>query len=122
MQILCDEYGYVASFAMVGTLTDGVEISEPEDVDHFREHFQSYRLCESDYIIYDAAKEKTLAGEERIAEIRRLREQECFPVINRGKFWYDQLNDEQRTELATWYQAWLDATKTDVMPDKPGWL
>lgn len=54
--------------------------------------------------------------------IRHRRETECFPIINRGSLWYDSLTAEQKAELATWYQAWLDAPETLVVPQKPSWL
>ena len=58
----------------------------------------------------------------RIAHIRDRRAKECFPVINRGKPWYDTLTDEQKTELTEWYNAWLNATETLVIPKAPEWL
>ena len=54
--------------------------------------------------------------------IRKRRELECFPIINRGKLWYDTLTDEQLQELKEWYEAWLNATETLIIPDKPEWL
>lgn len=29
---------------------------------------------------------------------------------------------EQKQELSAWYQAWLDAPQTNVVPAKPAWL
>jgi hypothetical protein len=55
-------------------------------------------------------------------QIRRKRELVCFPVINRGKLWYERLNNIQHGELRAWYQAWLDATETLVIPDDLPWL
>ena len=60
--------------------------------------------------------------EKQLNDIRVQREIECFPVINRGALWYDFLTDEQKNELKIWYQAWLDATDTKIIPDKPEWL
>jgi len=54
--------------------------------------------------------------------IRTKRFQECFSIINRGAFWYDQLSKEQKAELRVWYQAWLDAPSTKIIPEKPAWL
>ena len=58
----------------------------------------------------------------RANAIRTRRERECFPIINRGKLWYDKLTEEQKTELATWYEAWLDAPATSIIPDKLTWM
>lgn len=55
-------------------------------------------------------------------ELRTLREIECFSVVNRGFMWYLSLTDAQKTELQTWYQAWLDVTETEEIPEKPTWL
>jgi hypothetical protein len=56
------------------------------------------------------------------ATLRQKREQCCFPVINRGQLWYDQLSSEQYIELVNWYNAWLDVTKTLIAPKAPAWL
>lgn len=57
-----------------------------------------------------------------VADFRRTREKECFPVVNRGKVWYDTLTAEQEDELKQWYKEWLDVTETKVKPTKPEWL
>lgn len=54
--------------------------------------------------------------------IRKEREKECFPIINRGALWYNKLSEEQKQELSEWYEAWLDAPATNVIPDKPLWI
>ena len=54
--------------------------------------------------------------------LRKRREKECFPVINRGTLWYEKLTGEQKTELSTWYEAWLDAPATLTVPEKPSWI
>ena len=55
-------------------------------------------------------------------ELRKAREKECFPIINRGKLWYDCLTPLQLGELKAWYWAWLNVTETLIMPVKPTWL
>lgn len=54
--------------------------------------------------------------------LRFARSVECFPVINRGMGWYLTLTEEQKTELTAWYQAWLDVTETNKVPQKPTWI
>lgn len=61
-------------------------------------------------------------AERKKDEIRSRRERECFPVINRGALWYEKLTEEQKTELSEWYQSWLDAPQTEIIPEKPAWL
>lgn len=55
-------------------------------------------------------------------KIRARRVTECFPIVNRGALWYDKLTEEQRSELSVWYEAWLDAPATSIIPDMPTWL
>ena len=121
MQILCDKDGYVESFALIGNMIGGVKVTEPEDVGHFRVHFRSYKLAE-DGLSFDVDQEQILRKEDEADEIRRRREKECFSVINRGQLWYDHLTEKQRSELDAWYKAWLYATETGAVPDKPEWL
>jgi hypothetical protein len=66
---------------------------------------------------------KTKESEEReIENLRIMRENHCFSIINRGQLWYNTLTESQKTELYTWYHAWLDVTETKVIPTKPSWL
>lgn len=60
--------------------------------------------------------------QEKLNLVRRKRENDCFPIINRGQLWYDTLSEQQKTELRNWYQQWLDVTTTFVIPTKPEWL
>lgn len=57
-----------------------------------------------------------------LASIRSQREAECFQVINRGALWYDKLTDEQKEELSSWYEEWLNAPETGIIPSKPTWI
>ena len=61
-------------------------------------------------------------AEQAKKELRRRRQEECFPVIDRGKPWYDSLTAEQYQELVVWRQAWLDAPETGTAPERPEWL
>lgn len=63
-----------------------------------------------------------LTDDEIIDNLRVQREDECFPIINRGQLWYDNLSDDQLQELNEWYRAWLDVTETKTVPIKPSWL
>lgn len=121
MQVLYNKKGYITSYALVGTLVEGVEIAVPEDADHFCEHFQSYRVKDGK-LEYDAEQESALVDAEELDKLRLQRDRECFSVINRGQLWYDRLTEEQSVELKNWYQAWLDATTTRVVPKKTAWL
>ena len=54
--------------------------------------------------------------------LRRLRQAECFSIINRGQPWYNKLTAEQKSELDIWYDNWLNVTETKVIPERPSWL
>ena len=65
---------------------------------------------------------KVLHDMELLYNLRTRREKECFPIINRGKLWYNCLTDDQIAELNDWYFAWLNVTETMIVPVKPQWL
>lgn len=80
------------------------------------------QISENEIIrIYRLYTEEQLK-EKNLEKLRRQRETECFPIINRGKLWYDTLTAEEREELKAWYVTWLNVTETFVVPDKPAWL
>ena len=54
--------------------------------------------------------------------LRKLRHFTCFPVVDRGTLWYNDLTDEQYKELKHWRQLWLDVTDTYVVPVSPSWI
>ncbi len=58
----------------------------------------------------------------QLQQLRNRRQSECFVVINRGQLWYDTLTAEQKSELNSWYKAWLDVTATAVVPTRPSWI
>ena len=44
--------------------------------------------------------------EERAEQLRLDRDIICFPIINRGTIWYNDLTAEQVAALTVWYEAW----------------
>lgn len=69
------------------------------------------------------ARDKTAdMAERKKEEIRARRGFECFTVINRGQCWYEKLTEEQKAELASWYEAWLNAPQTGDIPERPAWI
>lgn len=70
---------------------------------------------------YLEKKDKCLEARQKDG-IRVQRSEECFPIINRGALWYDTLTIEQKKEMSMWYQEWLDAPATGVIPTKPSWI
>ena len=45
-----------------------------------------------------------------------------YIIDNRSQLWYNHITEEQKAELNSWYEAWLDAPKTKIIPAKPKWL
>ena len=121
MKVLLNDKGFIHSFALVGDLVDGIEVPDPEDIDHFAEHFAAYKVYNG-VAAYDDAQNTALQTEAATEEYRARREKECFAVINRGQLWYEGISVVQLLELRKWYKAWLDVTETMVVPEKPAWL
>ena len=121
MKITTDENGFVRCFAYIGTLVDGIDVPEPEDIDLFLHQFYAFRLQDGQ-LVYDSDAYEAYVTEETKEEYRRRREKECFSVINRGQLWYEGITIQQMVELRQWYNAWLKVTETMVIPEKPEWL
>ena len=123
MKIRTNEQGYVTDYALIGDISDSVEVSDftDEELDAFTEHYQAYRLTDNT-LIFDEEQDNEIRDKAAINNLRRQREHECFPIINRGELWYKKLTSEQTAELDTWYQAWLDVTETKEVPVQPEWI
>lgn len=113
-----DESGKVVMVSN-GKFDETFELSEEEyDVGFDGKLYSETELQSDDYLAQKNAFDNSIA----LIELRNQREEECFSVINRGALWYDRLTEEQKQELSAWYQAWLDAPQTNVVPAKPAWL
>ena len=121
MQVICDDRGFVQSFAFVGNLVNGIEVADPETLDLFTQQHFAFRL-ENGKLVHDATEYENRKTEEQKEEYRRRRETECFSVINRGQLWYEGVSLSQLLELRSWYKAWLNVTETMVVPERPSWL
>ena len=121
MQVICDDRGFVQSFAFVGNLVNGIEVADPETLDLFTQQHFAFRL-ENGKLVHDATEYENRKSEEQKEEYRRRRETECFSVINRGQLWYESVSLSQLLELRSWYKAWLNVTDTMVVPERPSWL
>lgn len=120
MKVTFDENGYVNGWCMVGD-NGGIDVDPPEDFDTFLDRFSGFKL-EDGKLIYDKDKDDADQLEEKKADLRLLRDKECFSVINRGWIWYSCLTLTQWRELRTWYLAWLNVTTTLTIPDCPSWI
>lgn len=121
MLVKLDEQGYVESYAIEGSLTDGIEVETPGNLRYFTETPNAYKVVEGK-VVRNTDKVKELQNEANLEILRQQREEVCFSVINRGQLWYDSLTRQQYEELNDWYQAWLIVTDTLTIPDKPIWL
>ncbi len=121
MKIVIDKDGYVISYAIFGDLLNSIEVEAPADSFSFGKNFQAYKYSDGKLVL-DEQKLQNLAYDEKIEELRQRREVECFPIVNRGKLWYDSLTPCQISELKDWYDAWLQITETLRVPEKPEWL
>ncbi len=123
IQVVLNEQGFVKAYALVGRFAaDAVEVNEPNNIADFEEHYRSYYLSESGALVKSEDKQLEIEEECVLYELRQKREKLCFPYINRGELWYNTLSNAQKTELNTWYLAWLDVTKTKIIPTMPEWL
>lgn len=120
MQVVIDN-GYVMSYAIIGDIEGGINISDPNNLPHFEEHYQAYKIV-NDELVFDEIKYSQIERESIQNELREQRQIECFSIIDRSKFWYDSLTQEQMSELYEWYEAWLNVTETLQIPEKPDWL
>ena len=121
MKVILDDKGFIASFALEGEITDGIELPTPEDIDHFMEHWQSYRSKDGK-ALFDEEQDTALAVESEKEALRQRRQTECFTFVNRGQLWYATLSVKQLAELTAWYTAWLKVTETKTILERPVWL
>ena len=121
MKAILNGDGFITSFALEGDITDGIELPDPENIDHFMEHWQSYK-AQDGKALFDEEQDTALAEESEKEALRQRRQTECFSFVNRGQLWYATLSIKQLAELTAWYTAWLKVTETKTIPERPAWL
>ena len=121
MKILIDENKYLTCFCIDAELDNGIEVSDPEDLESFIDVFRAYKY-EDGNLFLDEKRLQEINDAHAADKLRLKRDKVCFPYINRGDLWYSRLSVEQKEELNVWYQAWLDVTETKIAPEKPEWL
>lgn len=119
---MLDDKGFITSFALEGEITHGIELPDPEDIDHFLAHRPSYKAQDGKALFDDEEQDTALAEETEKETLRQRRQTECFAFVNRGQLWYATLSAKQLVELTTWYTAWLKVTETKTIPERPAWL
>lgn len=123
MKVVLDNEGYVALWCDDNTDFPNEEaITVQQDItEDFMINFSAYKMG-SGKLVVDNIKLQAIKDEAYKNELRRLREEQCFPVINRGTYWYDMITYEQKEELRQWYIAWLNVTDTLEIPTMPSWI
>ena len=123
IKIKVDEVPYIAEKGHYEVVKEypngGKDVKKVIDVEG--QEYQPAKEYNEEIYIYKPYTAEELK-EIKLNNLRARRETECFPIINRGRLWYDSLTSEQTQELNTWYQAWLDVTETLEIPQKPIWI
>ena len=124
-RVVTINYGDLNEKAMEDALPENqsyITVEELPERDFYRQYFyvENQELYTGNYDLTPEQEEKI--EEMEIIRLRNLREQECFPIINRGQLWYKNLTEEQINELEQWYKDYLDITITKIIPQKPEWL
>ena len=123
MEIVLNDQGYVSSYNLTTDTSSigGDIVDNPVDLQDFEVNFYCYKL-EGGKLIKDNEKVEEYRIINLKNQVRTRRQAECFNIVDRSKFWYDSLTEAQLNELKTWYDAWLDAPETLVIPTAPLWL
>lgn len=120
MKIQVDKNGYIENYVIVGESSScNIEVEEPEG---FSPDFYQAWKYDGEKLVYDMEQAQKIQNDYRKNEIRARREKECFSYVNRGTLWYNKLTPEQDIELQNWYDAWLEAPETLIIPKKLEWL
>ena len=95
---------------MTGCNTSGMRFHNVKEgtQQRFHKHKNEHDFCDQDLCLSET--------------LRKNRNIICFPIIKRGLLWYNNLTEDQVSELNSWYQAWLDVTDTLEIPEAPIWL
>lgn len=87
---------------------------------------RQYEYSDGVLILRNESDIQAAANEQEKDVIRSRRDSECFLVLARySPFYYKALEEsepDKYAELNAWYQAWLDAPETLIIPMQPEWL
>lgn len=108
--------GYSKSYTI-----DSIELETDLFIEEITKYYEKLNIQDGVLSVSDEDRE-IVDNEIANQLLREERSKECFVIINRGKFWYDKLEEYQLSELLEWYDNWLDVTETKVIPEKPNWI
>lgn len=124
IEVVLTNEGYVSLFNLDVDQTymqNSILVEDDVDREHFITNSMFYKIIDN-HLVFDEDKKAKADHKFRINTIRMRRQKECFSVIDRSQLWYNSLTNEQKAELQEWYEAWLIAPDTLVIPTKPDWL
>lgn len=124
IEVVLTNEGYVNLFNLDVDQTymqNGILVEDDVDREHFITNSIFYKIIDN-HLVFDENKKIEADRQFKISAIRMIRQAECFSVINRSQLWYNSLTNEQKAELQEWYEAWLVAPDTLVIPTKPDWI
>lgn len=124
IEVVLTNEGYVSLFNLDVDQTymqNSILVEDDVDREHFITNSIFYKI-DNNHLVFDENKKAEADHKFRINTIRMRRQSECFSVVDRSQLWYNSLTNEQKAELQEWYEAWLVAPDTLVIPTKPDWL
>lgn len=124
IEVVLTNEGYVSLFNLDVDQTymqNSILVEDDVDREHFITNSIFYKIIDN-HLVFDESKKAEADHKFRINTIRMRRQSECFSVVDRSQLWYNSLTNEQKAELQEWYEAWLIAPDTLVIPTKPDWL
>lgn len=122
MNVQLDENGYIKNFVICGESPNcTLEVDYPSQFMERMEFAQAWKY-DGEKLVFDETRANELKLERQKDEIRWQRQNQCFPIINRGQLWYSRFSNSELEMLKEWYQEWLDAPETMVVPERPEWL
>lgn len=124
IEVVLTNEGYVSLFNLDVDQTymqNSILVEDDVDREHFITNSIFYKIIDN-HLVFDESKKAKADYQFRINTIRIRRQAECFSVIDRSQLWYNSLTNEQKAELQEWYEAWLIAPDTLVIPTKPDWI
>lgn len=124
IEVVLTNEGYVSLFNLdvdQSYMQNGILVEDDVDREHFITNSIFYKIIDN-HLVFDESKKAEADHQFRISTIRMRRQAECFSVIDRSQLWYNTLTNEQKAELQEWYEAWLVAPDTLVIPTKPDWI
>lgn len=124
IEVKYDTNKYVTEYNLLvttGHLFDSELVELTDDIENFITYYSAYQ-CIDNQLVLDTAKQEKLINEREKDIIRQQRKYQCFKKVDRSPMWYKSLTEEQQQELQSWYQAWLNAPDTGIIPETPIWL